>query len=151
VDPDDTDFIAPGDMPAKIRAFCARTDQAEPVTAGTVVRVALESLALKYRWVLERLEEMLGKRLDVIHIVGGGTQNRLLNQLAADATQRPVITGPVEATAIGNVLMQAISLGHLGSLEDAREVVRNSFDVEAYEPGPAEGWDEAYERFVKLL
>jgi rhamnulokinase len=94
---------------------------------------------------------MLGKRLEVIHIVGGGTQNKLLNQFAADATQRPVITGPVEATAIGNVLMQAISLGHLGSLEDARQVVRNSFEVETYDPRPAEGWEEAYGRFVGLL
>ena len=151
VDPDDTDFIAPGDMPGKMREFCARTGQPEPEGAGATARCAIESLALKYRWVLERLEEMLGKRLEVIHIVGGGTQNKLLNQFAADATQRPVITGPVEATAIGNVLMQAISLGHLGSLEDARQVVRNSFEVETYDPGPAEGWEEAYGRFVGLL
>jgi rhamnulokinase len=113
--------------------------------------VALESLALKYRRVLEGTEELSGKRLEPIHIIGGGTKNRLLNQLTADATGRTVVTGPVEATAIGNVLMQAIGLGYLGSLAQAREVVRNSFDVETYLPGNRDGWDEAYTKLLKLM
>jgi rhamnulokinase len=150
VDPDAHEFLRPGDMPARIRAFCAQTGQRAPETDGEVVRTALESLALKYRWVLERLEMMLGRRLGVIHIVGGGSQNRLLCQLAADATRRPVVAGPVEATAAGNVLMQALARGRLGTLDEVREVVRRSFDVERYEPGAAAGWDEAYARFLTL-
>ncbi|NLC59186.1 MAG: rhamnulokinase, partial [Armatimonadetes bacterium] len=150
IDPDDASFLAPGDMPAAIRAFCARTGQPEPQSVGATVRCALESLALKYRWVLERLEEIRGRRLETIHIVGGGSQNRILNQLAADATGRPVVAGPVEATAIGNVLMQAIGLGHLGSLAEAREVVRRSFAVETFTPHPAAGWEEAYARYLQV-
>ncbi len=113
--------------------------------------MALESLALKYRWVLERLEELTGKRLDPVHIIGGGTKNRLLNQLTADATCRTVVAGPVEATAIGNVLMQAIGLKHLSSLAEAREVVRLSFTPEVYEPKNTSEWEEAYSRFQKVL
>jgi sugar (pentulose or hexulose) kinase len=106
---------------------------------------------MKYRWVLEKLEELTGKRLDPIHIIGGGTKNRLLNQLTADATCRTVIAGPVEATAIGNVLMQAIGLKHLSSLADAREIVRASFTPEVYEPKQGTDWDEAYSRFQKVM
>ena len=113
IDPDDTVFLHPGDMPERIRKYCAETNQAVPQTKGEIIRVALESIALKYRWVLERLEELTGKQFAPIHIIGGGTKNRLLNQFAADATERVVVTGPVEATAIGNILMQAI--GHEAS------------------------------------
>jgi rhamnulokinase len=151
VDPDYGDFLKPGDMPARIRDFCERTGQPVPESEGAVVRCALESLALRYRWVLERLEEMLGRRLELIHIVGGGTQNRLLNQLAADATSRQVVTGPIEAAAVGNVIVQAIALGHLGSLEEGRQVVRNSFDVSTYEPAGRPEWEEAYGRFLALV
>lgn len=150
VDPDAHDFLRPGDMPARIRAFCERCGQPAPATHGEIVRSALESLALRYRWVLEKLEVMLGRRLNTIHIVGGGSQNRLLCQLAADATRRPVVAGPVEATAAGNVLMQALARGRLGTLDEVREVVRRSFDVVRYEPHAAEGWDEAYARFLAL-
>lgn len=151
INPDDDAFFHPGDMPEHIRQYCQKTGQHIPQTKSEVLRVALESLALKYRWVLERTEELSGKRLEPIHIIGGGTKNRLLNQLTADATDRMVVTGPVEATAIGNVLMQAIGLGHLGSLAEAREVVRNSFEVEEYHPGNREGWDEAYAKLLELI
>ena len=151
IDPDDNAFFHPGDMPEKIRSYCARTGQRIPQTKGEVLRVALEGLALKYRWVLERLEELSDKRLDPIHIIGGGTKNRLLNQFTADTTGRTVVTGPLEAAAIGNVLMQAIGLGHLGTLADARAVVRNSFEVKEYHPGSSEGWDEAYAKLSELL
>jgi len=100
--------------------------------------------------VLERLEELTGKRLDPIHIIGGGTKNRLLDQFTADATCRTVITGPVEATAIGNLLMQAIGLNHLGSLAEARQVVRASFHPDIYEPKQTADWNEAYSRFQKV-
>jgi rhamnulokinase len=134
VDPDFNGFLHPGDMPSRIQKYCADTKQVVPQTKGQIVRVALEGIALKYRLVLERLEELIEQRLDPIHIIGGGTKNRLLNQFTADATCRTVVTGPVEATAIGNILMQAIGLKHLGSLAEAREVVRTSFTPEVYEP-----------------
>jgi len=122
-----------------------------PQTRGEIVRVALESIALKYRLVLERLEELTGKHLDPIHVIGGGTRNHLLNQFTADSTGRTVITGPVEATAIGNILMQAIGLQHLGSLADAREVVRASFEPELYQPDQTADWDEAFSRLQRLM
>jgi rhamnulokinase len=150
IDPDDNDFFHAGDMPERIRKYCASTGQTVPQTKGEIVRVALEGIALKYRWVVERLEELTGKRLDPVHIIGGGTKNRLLNQFTADATYRTVIAGPVEATAIGNVLMQAIGLNHLGSLADAREIVRGSFRTEVYEPKQTSDWEEAYSRSLKV-
>jgi rhamnulokinase len=151
IDPDDNRFLRPGDMPERIRKYCQDTNQAVPQTKGEVIRVALESLALKYRWVLERLEELAGKEFSPIHIIGGGTRNRLLNQFTANATDRVVVTGPVEATAIGNVLMQAIGLGHLTSLAEARAVVGASFEVEEYQPARQDDWDETYSRLLKLL
>ena len=122
-----------------------------PQSKGAIIRCALEGIALKYRWVLERVEEMLGRRLDPIHIVGGGTQNRLLSQFTADAIGRPVITGPIEATATGNIIVQAMALGQIGSLEEGRQVVRNSFDLLSYEPSDQPGWDEAYTRLLALI
>ena len=151
IDPDDSRFLHPGDMPERIRSYCAETNQAVPQTKGEVIRVVLESIALKYRWVLARLEELAAKQFAPIHIIGGGTKNRLLNQFTADATNRVVITGPVEATAIGNVLMQAIGLGDLSSLSDARAVVHASFDVEEYHPASGDGWDEAYSKLLSLM
>jgi rhamnulokinase len=150
VDTDHGEFLQPGDMPARLRAYCQQTGQPVPESTGAIVRCALESLALKYRWTLERLEQALERRLEPIHIVGGGTQNRLLNQFTADATGRQVITGPVEATAAGNVIVQAMALGRIGSLEQGRQVVRNSFQVEVYEPRDRSQWDAAYERFLSL-
>ena len=126
VDPDDSDFLKPGDMPARIRAFCARTGQPVPETKGQVIRAALEGIALKYRYQLERLEKMAGRHLEPLHIVGGGTQNRLLSQFTADATGREVLTGPTEATAIGNLVVQLMATGALGSLAEARALVRHS-------------------------
>jgi rhamnulokinase len=151
MDPDDQQFFHPGEMPERIRNYCASTEQTLPQTKGEILRVALEGIALRYRWVLEKLEELTGKRFDPIHIIGGGTRNRLLNQFTADATCRTVVTGPVEATAIGNVLMQAIGLKHLRSLADAREVVRSSFAPQIYEPKQTTDWDEAYSRFQKVI
>jgi rhamnulokinase len=150
VDPDDPEFFKPGNMPARIQHYCQRTAQPIPTSKGAVVRCALESLALKYRWALEKLENLTSRKLEAVHIVGGGTKNRLLSQLTADATRLPVITGPVEATAIGNLLTQAIALGELASWADAVEVVKDSFDVEIFDPHPAAGWDQAYERFLSL-
>ncbi len=151
VDPDDVSFILPPSMPAALADYCRRTGQPAPDGVGPTIRCALESLALRYRWVLEKLEELTGKRLDVIHIVGGGCQNALLCQLTADACNRPVVAGPVEATALGNVLVQAIGLRLLGSLADAREVVRRSVEVVTYSPRDSAAWDGPYARFQGLL
>jgi rhamnulokinase len=150
IDPDDAAFLLPPSMPAAIANYCQRTGQAVPTGPGATVRCALESLALCYRYTLERLEELTGRRLEVIHIVGGGSQNALLNQLTADVCNRPVVAGPVEATAAGNVLVQAIGLGVLGSLAEAREVVRSSFEVRTFTPRNTAVWQRHYEQFVKL-
>jgi rhamnulokinase len=151
VDPDDHRFLSPGDMPHKIQSYCAETGQPAPQDKGVIVRCVLESLALTYRRVLERLEEMLGRELSVIHIIGGGSQNRLLNQFTADATGKTVVAGPVEATSIGNVLVQALALGHIASLDEGREVVRRSFEMTTYKPQDTARWDEAYAHFIKLM
>jgi rhamnulokinase len=151
LDPDDPSFILPPNMPAALADYCRRTGQPPPQGVGATVRCALEGLALRYRWVLGTLEELTGRRLDRIHVVGGGSQNELLCQLTADACDRPVLAGPVEATAVGNVLVQAIGLGVLGSLQDAREVVRRSFEVRRYEPRNADAWHGPYERFRALV
>ncbi len=152
LDPDAPGFLHPGDMPARIQEYCRSTSQPVPEEPGSIVRTALDSLALKYRWVVERLEELTGRSLPVIHVVGGGTQNRLLTQLTADASRRPVIAGPVEATAMGNILMQAIGLGEIGSVAEGRSIVRSSVDLVTYKPRPdaAAMADEAYDRFLKL-
>jgi rhamnulokinase len=147
IDPDDPSFVAPPDMPEAIRSFCTGTGQSVPETHGATIRCVLESLALRYRAVLELLEGLTGGHLETIHIVGGGTQNELLCQLAADACRRPVLAGPVEATAIGNVMVQAITAGEVGSMGEARDVIRDSFEVKRYEPRDPAPWDEAFERF----
>ena len=151
VNPDDASFMLPPSMPAALADYCRKTGQAAPEGPGAIVRCALDSLALRYRWVLERLEELTGKRISTIHIVGGGCQNTLLCQLAADCCNRAVIAGPVEATALGNVLVQMIGLGLIKSLADGREIIRRSFDVKTYEPRQPERWDERYRRFVELI
>jgi len=151
VDPDNAGFILPQNMPAAIADFCRRTGQQAPSGPGSVIRCALESLALRYRWVLEKLESLLGRKLDVIHVVGGGSQNSLLCQLTADACNRSVVTGPVEATAIGNVLVQAIGLRLLGTLDEGRDIVRSSFEVRTIEPRNAAAWDAPYQRFLSYL
>ncbi len=150
IDPDAADFLAPPDMPAAIRSWCQQAGQPVPQTAGALVRCCLESLALKYRTVLGWLEELSGTPVEVIHIVGGGTQNELLNQFTADATGRPVITGPVEATALGNVLLQARTSGSISTLSQIREVVRASSTMKRYEPRDTAAWNAAYQRFVAL-
>jgi rhamnulokinase len=151
LDPDDPSFLLPEDMPTAIAAFCARTGQGTPAGRGTVVRCILESLALKYRHVLEQLETLMGHRVEVIHVVGGGSRNALLCQFTADACDRIVRAGPVEATAIGNVLVQMVACGELGSMDEARAVVQQSFPIIAYQPREAVRWSEAYDRFRRVL
>jgi len=150
VDPDHPDFFTPGDMPRRIIDYLRRTNQPLPDDRGAIVRCILESLALRYRQVLQQLEELTGRDIAVIHIVGGGSQNGLLNQLTANATNRTVIAGPVEATALGNILVQASAAGLVGTLEEGRRLVQRSFTPAVYKPQPSEAWDEAYARFISL-
>jgi rhamnulokinase len=151
VDPDDVTFLAPGDMPARLVAFCTRTGQGAPADEGSMIRCCLESLALKYRWTIDRLEVILGTPISTIYAVGGGTQNTLLCQFTANACGRPVHAGPVEATAIGNILMQAMGHRHLGTISELRAVVARSFPVKIYEPQDTAAWADAAGRFTTLI
>ena len=151
INPDDPSFAAPQNMPVAIAQFCKRTGQRVPQSEGEFIRCALESLALKYRMVLEMLEQLVGHSLSTIHMVGGGVQNRLLCQFASDACGRKVIAGPVEATALGNMLVQAIGTGRLGSVEQARDLVRKSPHIETFEPHTDTATMAAWEHgFIKL-
>jgi len=151
IDPDDPSFTAPANMPEAIRDFCRRTGQTVPDGEGAIFRTAIESLALKCRYTLLKLEQLNGGPIRTIHIVGGGTRNRELCQATADACGRPVVAGPVEATAVGNVMMQAIAAGTVADIAEARQIVGESFAVERYEPRDAAAWEAAYERFVRLV
>jgi rhamnulokinase len=151
IDPDATDFLSHGDMPAFIRAYCERTKQAVPKNPGEVVRCCLESLALRYRWVTEALEHLTKRDLTTIRIVGGGSQNKLLNQFTADACNREVITGPVEATALGNIMMQAVATGHIKDLSAGRKAIAASVQQEIFTPNHSAQWDTAFETFKELL
>ncbi len=148
--PGDARFLPLGDMPGRIQGFCRETGQTVPHTKGDIVRCALESLALEYRWVAECLDDLVGRRLPTVHIIGGGSQNRLLNQFTADATGRTVVAGPAEATAIGNVLVQALALGHIPSLAEGRAVVRRSLELMTFRPADSASWEAAYQRYLAL-
>ncbi len=151
INPDAQDFLSPKNMPDAICEFCRRTGQTVPENEGAVIRCALDSLAMKFRHVLGMCERLNGGAIRTIHIVGGGTQNKQLCQAAADACGRRVVTGPIEATAIGNLMMQAVAAGDVAGIAQAREVIRNSFPVEEYEPRNCGAWDEAWGRFERLL
>jgi len=150
INPNDPRFLRPDDMPAAVREYCREFSQPEPETPGQFVRCALESLALLYSQIIGQMEQVTGAKLTTLHIVGGGSKNTLLNQMTADATGRTVVAGPVEATAIGNVLLQALTLGHIATHADLRKTVRASFHLETCTPCPSPAWKAAYERFSKL-
>lgn len=151
INPDDLSFTAPGNMPRRIAEYCRRTGQHVPESMGEIVRCIFDSLALKYRFTVEKIDEIKGSRTPFINIVGGGTKERPLCRFAADACARPVYAGPVEATAIGNLVGQAMAAGEISGLSEARHMIRNSFEIKMYEPHDAEMWDEGYERFLKLI
>lgn len=150
VDPDHPAFLAPGDMPSRIRRFCEGTGQRPPEGPAAVARCVFESLALKYRYVIEQAKDLTGREVRTVHVVGGGSQNALLCQLTADAAGLPVVAGPVEATAVGNVMVQAFARGRVGSLEEIRAAVRRSFETTTYEPGKddQQGPRERFSRVV---
>ncbi|WP_320669021.1 rhamnulokinase [Patulibacter defluvii] len=152
IDPDDPAFLAPDDLPLRLADACRRSGQQPPTDPGAIARMVYVSLALRYRWVLEQLERVLGRSLATIHVVGGGVRNQLLCQLTADLTGRPVVAGPVEATATGNLLVQLRAVGELASQADARAVSAASFEPLRFEPAiTAERADEQYGRFLRAL
>lgn len=150
IDPDYLGFYNPPDMTEAIGTFCQVSGQQPPVSVGSFVRTIFESLALKYRQVLGQIKEVSGREPDAIHIIGGGSRNALLCQFAANATAKPVIAGPAEGTAVGNIMMQAMAGGYVSSLEEIREVVANTFGTVRYEPQDSTAWAEAFKRFEKI-
>jgi rhamnulokinase len=148
--PDAIDFAAPVDMPSAIREFCIRTDQLAPEEAAEFVRCCIESLSLRFRELVEGLEQLTQRQLTTLRIVGGGSQNAFLCQSCADATKRTVIAGPVEASAMGNALTQAIATGHIGTIAEGREAIAASVQRSRFEPRPIDAWNDAYERFRSL-
>jgi rhamnulokinase len=147
IDPSAPEFLAPASMPLQIAEFCRRTDQPVPRKPGEFVRCALESLALLYRRTLDELRVLTNRKIEVLHIVGGGSKNDFLNQLAADALGIPVLAGPAEATAMGNIILQAMALGYISSLNEARETIRKSCEGRIFTPHPSPLSDSAFRKF----
>ncbi|HRR95905.1 MAG TPA: rhamnulokinase family protein [Candidatus Ratteibacteria bacterium] len=150
IDVNDGVFLFPGNMPEKIKEYCKKTGQKIPEEIGQIVRVILESLALEYRYNIENLEQIIEEKIDVVHIVGGGSQNKLLSQFSASSMKKIVITGPSEATAIGNLLVQAIGDNEISDVSQLREIVRNSFPLIVFQPRDTSNWEESYEKYKKL-
>jgi rhamnulokinase len=151
IDPDAPEFVSAGNLPQRIREFCWRTQQPIPQTEGEIVRCIDESLALKYRYVLEQIARCTGKKYHTVHMIGGGIQSRLLCQLTANACRAGVIAGPVEATVFGNIILQLLAGGHIGDLRKAREVVANSEQTVEFVPRDAMLWEQAYKKFKELV
>lgn len=151
IDPDYPAFQTPGNMPKRIREYCEKTGQKVPQTKGEIVRCIAQSLAFKYRETVEGMEEVTGNKYNVVNIVGGGIKDKMICQFTANATKRKVSTGPVEATSIGNVVVQAMAMGAIKDLKEGRQIVKNSFDITVYEPQDGDAWDKAYEEWKRII
>lgn len=151
IDPDSPEFNTTGDIPKRIRQFCERTGQKVPQTIGEIMCCINQSLAMKYRYALEQIEECTGKKFNKIHMIGGGIQSKLLCQMTASASGRTVIAGPVEATALGNIAVQLMALGEIKDMKEARQIIAASETTYEYTPKDAEKWEEAYGRYVDML
>jgi rhamnulokinase len=151
LNPDASCFSCPEDMGKAIAGYCRRTRQPVPRSRAEQARCVFESLALKYRLVRDELEKVIGRKVERVHVVGGGARNRLLCQVTADALGLPVYAGPAEATAIGNIMVQAMAAGQVSSLEEIRAIVGESFAVRRLRPRPSKEWDVAYERFCGIV
>uniref|UniRef100_UPI003216E892 rhamnulokinase n=1 Tax=uncultured Draconibacterium sp. TaxID=1573823 RepID=UPI003216E892 len=150
INPDNSVFLNPGNMPKAIQDYCRNTNQAVPETKGEIARCIYDSLVLKYKYTIKQIESLTGKKIDKLHIIGGGANNKMMNQLTADAIGIPVFAGPTEATAIGNLMLQAKAAGAVQSLAEIREVIKESFEIGEYTPSPKLDWEAAYKRFEKL-
>lgn len=151
IDPDAPEFVPPGDIPSRVQEFCRRTGQKIPTSVGQIMRCIYESLAMKYRYALNQLEECSGKRYPVIHLVGGGTKDGLLCSMTADSCNREVIAGPVEATVYGNAAVQLIATGDIKDLSEARRIIAASDSVKHYTPENTAEWEEKYPEFLKII
>lgn len=151
IDPDYPAFQTPGNMPERIREYCRKTGQKVPETKGEIVRAIAQSLAFRYRATIEGMEEVNGKEYKEIHIVGGGIKDKMICRFTANATKRVVEAGPVEATSIGNILVQAMAMGAIKNLEEGRKIVKDSFDIARYEPTDSQAWDAAYEKWKEII
>lgn len=151
IDPDYPAFQTPGNMPKRIREYCKMTGQAVPETTGAVVRCIAESLAFRYRYTIEGMEDVTGNKYNTVNIVGGGIKDKMICQFTANATGRTVHAGPVEATSIGNIIVQGIAMGAIKDLNEGRKIVRNSFDIAEYTPQEGEAWNSAYEKWLKIV
>ena len=151
IDPDFPSFLNPSDMPSAIRSYCLKTEQPEPKSKAEIVRCIFESLALKYRYILELIQSLTKRKIDVLHVVGGGSQNRLLNQFTADAAQVTVKAGPIEATALGNIIVQGMASGFPANLEEGRNLIASFSPVETYLPEKNEDWNKIYIKYKKLF
>lgn len=150
IDVDDLSFLPPGDMPNRIRDFCRARGEPIPETVGQVMRTVYESLALKYRYILDSMAEVSGQPINRLHIIGGGSRNNLLNQMTADAIRRPVVAGPAEATALGNAIVQLIALGRIASVQQAREMLSRTAETRTFESHNDAAWERAYERYRSM-
>jgi rhamnulokinase len=151
INPDDPMFLNPRDMVQAVRDFCYQTAQGTPQNHGETIRCIYDSLALKYRFTLEQIRTAANQSIEIIHIIGGGANNHFLNQLTADATGLTVVAGPTEATAIGNIMVQAKALGYVGSLSDIRQIVANSSELVRFIPSGELNWEEAYKRYLEII
>lgn len=151
IDPDDPSLSAHGNLPDKIRQYCINTGQPVPKTVGQIVRCIYESLAMKYRLALEQISECTGKEFDVLHLMGGGTKDGFLCELTAQSLGIPVIAGPIEATALGNIVLQLIALGEIGSVEEGRQIIAQTEKLKTFESERTSDWDDAYKRFCKII
>lgn len=151
IDPDDEAFVAPGNLPRRIREYCTKTGQGTPETVGEIMRCIYESIAMKYRYAFEQISDCTGKTYHHIHMVGGGTKDNLLCSMAASSTGVPIVAGPIEATALGNIAVQLMARGEIRDIWHAREVIRNSFEPVTYEPQDTADWDTAYARFRDII
>lgn len=151
LDSDDLAFFTPGNFPERIKEYCRRTGQTPPEGEGAIARCILESLALKYRFTFERLQEVVGKELKQLSVIGGGSRNWLLNKFTSEAIGIPLKAGPVEASAIGNIMQQLIAVGELGCLDDCRQVIQASFETAVFEAARSGAWEEAYGRYLEII
>ncbi|HBN96958.1 MAG TPA: rhamnulokinase [Firmicutes bacterium] len=151
IDPDDGSFFSPGDMPKKIAKYCLIHHQSQPESPGQVIRCIFESLALKYRYVIEELEALVGRQFRKVNILGGGSNNSILNQMVADVTNRTVYAGPADATVLGNMMVQLLSYGELSSIAEGRKLISQSFPVQRFEPQNPQAWADRYQEFVQMI
>ena len=151
IDPDAPSLSAHGELPEKIRAYCKNTNQPVPGSVGQLVRCIYESLALKYRLALEQISESTGKTFDVLHLLGGGTKDGFLCEMTAKSLGIPVVAGPVEATALGNIMLQLIALGEVSGIEEARTIIAETQETKKYAFDRSFDWDKAYEKYKSIL